>query len=70
MADERYIVRTTHDPEGERTSYYDKRTGLITETFVPRPPRPSVDELLAALGIYPDELFSGSVDSSTVGVVE
>jgi hypothetical protein len=56
---DRYITRTTHDVEGERTSYYDKHTGLITETFVPRPPRPSIlDELIERLGIDLDDLIT------------
>lgn len=51
MNDDRFITRTTFEDGDEVTSHYQKSSGLIFETRVPRQPRISLPELCDSLGI-------------------
>lgn len=55
MSGDHFIKRTTFEDGYEVTSYYDKRSGLITETRKPSP-GPFLDGFIALTGVDVDQL--------------
>ena len=64
--DDRFITRTTFEDSYEVTSYYDKKTGLITETWMPSP-GPFLDDFIALTGVDVDQLEPFVADTDKPG---